>query len=111
VDGAFADLVAALGLPAEAREGERVAATAADAPPLAGVVERVTPNMLTLLLERPAEGIAFVASEPAGDGSAHTSVYAYLFGDGAGEAAARDEPAWRAWMQRHFPMAEAPAGA
>jgi uncharacterized protein YndB with AHSA1/START domain len=53
VDGAFADLVAALGLPAEAREGERVAATAADAPPLAGVVERITPNMLTLLLERP----------------------------------------------------------
>ena len=110
VDRAFADLVAALGLPAEAREGERVAAAAADAPPLAGVVERVTPNMLTLLLERPAEGIAFVASEPAGDGSAHTSVYAYLFGDGAGEAAARDEPAWRAWMQRHFPVAEAPAG-
>jgi hypothetical protein len=102
--------VAALGLPAEAREGERVAATVADAPPLAGVVERVTPNMLTLLLERPAEGIAFVASEPAGDGSAHASVYAYLFGDGAAEAAARDEPAWRAWMQRHFPMAEAPAG-
>jgi hypothetical protein len=110
VDRAFADLVAALGLPAEAREGERVAATVADAPPLAGVVERVTPNMLTLLLERPAEGIAFVASEPAGDGSAHASVYAYLFGDGAAEAAARDEPAWRAWMQRHFPMAEAPAG-
>jgi uncharacterized protein YndB with AHSA1/START domain len=110
VDRAFADLMAALGLPAEAREGERVAAAAADAPPLAGVVERVTPNMLTLLLERPAEGIAFVASEPAGDGSAHTSVYAYLFGDGAGEAAARDEPAWRAWMQRHFPLAGAPAG-
>lgn len=110
VERAFADLVAALGLPAEAREGERVAATAADAPPLAGVVERVTPNVLTLLLERPAEGIAFVASEPAGDGSAHTSVYAYLFGDGAGEAAARDEPAWRAWMQRHFPLAGAPAG-
>lgn len=110
VDRAFADLAAALGLPAEAREGERVAATASGAPPLAGVVERVAPNMLTLLLERPARGIAFVVSEPAGGGSAHASVYTYLFGDGAAEAAARDEPAWRAWMQRHFPMAEAPAG-
>jgi uncharacterized protein YndB with AHSA1/START domain len=109
VDRAYADLAAALGLPAEAREGERVAATASGVPPLAGVVERVAPNMLTLLLERPARGIAFVVSEPAGGGSA-ASVYAYLFGDGAAEAAARDEPAWRAWMQRHFPMAEAPAG-
>ena len=51
-----------------------------------------------------------MVSEPAGGGSAHASVYTYLFGDGAAEAAARDEPAWRAWMQRHFPMAEAPAG-
>ena len=110
VDRAFADLAAALGLPAEAGEGERVAATASGVPPLAGVVERAAPNMLTLLLERPAQGIAFVVSEPAGCGSAHASVYAYLFGDGAAEAVAMDEPAWRAWMQRHFPMAEAPAG-
>jgi uncharacterized protein YndB with AHSA1/START domain len=111
VDRAFGDLAAALGLPAEAREGERVAAAAPGVPPLAGVVERAAPNMLTLLLEGPAPGIAFVVAEPAGDGAAHTSVYAYLFGDGAAEAAARDEPAWRAWMQRHFPAAEAPAGA
>jgi hypothetical protein len=73
------------------------------------VVERAAPNMLTLLLERPAAGIAFVVCEPAGDGSAHASVYLYLFGDGAAEAAARDEPGWRAWVQRHFPAAEAPA--
>jgi uncharacterized protein YndB with AHSA1/START domain len=110
VDRAFGDLAAALGLPAEAGEGERVAA-APGVPPLAGTVERSAPNMLTVLLERPAPGIAFVVAEPAGAGSALASVYAYLFGEGAAEAAARDEPAWRAWMQRHFPMAEAPAGA
>jgi uncharacterized protein YndB with AHSA1/START domain len=109
VDRAFGELAAALGLPAGAREGERLAATAPGAPPLAGVVERAAPNMLTLLLERPAAGIAFVVCEPAGDGSAHASVYLYLFGDGAAEAAARDEPGWRAWVQRHFPAAEAPA--
>jgi uncharacterized protein YndB with AHSA1/START domain len=111
VDRAFGDLAAALGLPAEAGEGERVAASAPGVPPLAGTVERSAPNMLTLLLERPASGIAFVVAEPAGAGSALASVYAYLFGEGAAEAAARDEPAWRAWMQRHFPMAEAPAEA
>jgi uncharacterized protein YndB with AHSA1/START domain len=109
VDRAFGELAAALGLPARAGQGERVAATAPGAPPLAGVVERAAPNMLTLLLEQPAPGIAFVVCEPAGDGSAHASVYLYLFGDGAAEAAARDEPAWRAWVQRHFPAAEAPA--
>jgi uncharacterized protein YndB with AHSA1/START domain len=109
VDRAFGDLAAALGLPTRAREGERVAATVPGVPPLAGMVERAAPNMLTLLLEQPAPGIAFVVSEPAGDGSAHASVYAYLFGEGAAAAADRDEPAWRAWMQRHFPMPEAPA--
>ena len=109
VDRAFGELGAALGLPAGAGGGERVAASAPGVPPLAGVVERAAPNMLTLLLERPAAGIAFVVCEPAGDGSAHASVYLYLFGDGAAEAAARDEPGWRAWVQRHFPAAEAPA--
>jgi uncharacterized protein YndB with AHSA1/START domain len=105
---AFGDLAAALGLPTGAGKGDRVAATAADAPPLAGVVERATGNMLTLLLEKPAPGVAFAAAEPAADGSAYASVYLYLFGDGAAEAAARDDPAWRAWFQRHFPAPEAP---
>ena len=109
VDRAFGELSAALGLPAGARKGERVAATAPGAPPLAGVVERAAGSMLALLLERPAPGVGFVFAESAGDGSAHASVYAYLFGDGAAATAARDEPAWRAWMQRHFPMAEAQA--
>jgi hypothetical protein len=111
VDRAFGELSAALGLPAGARKDERVAATAPGAPPLAGVVERAAGNMLALLLERPAPGVGFVFAESAGDGSAHASVYAYLFGDGAAATAARDEPAWRAWMQRHFPMAEEHAGA
>jgi uncharacterized protein YndB with AHSA1/START domain len=105
---AFGDLAAALGLPGGAGQGDRVAATAADAPPLAGVVERATGNMLTLLLEKPAPGVAFVAATPAADGSAYASVYLYLFGDGAADAAASDDPAWRAWLERHFPAPEAP---
>jgi uncharacterized protein YndB with AHSA1/START domain len=107
VERAFGELTGALGLPAEANVGERVAATAADAPPLAGVVERAEPNMLTLLLEKPAPGVAFVVAEPAADGSAHASIYAYLFGEGAAEVAAGQEPAVRDWMRRRFPMPEA----
>jgi uncharacterized protein YndB with AHSA1/START domain len=109
VDRAFGELAATLGLPTGADEGDRVAATAPGAPQLDGVVERAEPNMLTLLLDKPARGVGFVVAEPIGDGTAHASLYAYLFGDGAAEVAASDEPAWRAWMQRHFPLAE-PAG-
>jgi uncharacterized protein YndB with AHSA1/START domain len=109
VERAFGELAAALGLPARARVGERVTATAPGAPSLAGMVERSEPNMLTLLLEKPAPGVGFVVAEPAGDGDAHTSVYAYLFGGGAEEVAARETPAVRAWMQRHFPLGEGPA--
>jgi len=107
---AYGELAAALGLPGGAAQGERVAATAPGAPPLAGVVERATEGMLTLVLEKPAPGIAFVVAEPGGDGSAHTSVYLYLFGGGAPEVAAREEPAWRAWMGRHFPLPDPAAG-
>ncbi|MDP9207140.1 MAG: SRPBCC domain-containing protein, partial [Actinomycetota bacterium] len=104
VPKAYRELGAALGLPGDAAKGQRVAATAPGVPPLAGVVERATEGMLTLVLEKPAAGIAFVVAEPIGDGSAHTSVYLYLFGGDAAEVAAREEPAWRAWMGRHFPM-------
>jgi uncharacterized protein YndB with AHSA1/START domain len=109
VPRAYAELAAAVGLPADAAEGQPVAAATPGVPDLAGVAERVTDHMLTVLLEKPAPGIGFVAAEPAGDGSAHASVYLYLFGDGAAEAAVREEPAWRAWMGRHFPMPEPPA--
>ena len=109
VERAFGELAGALGLPTGAGEGERVAATAPGAPALAGVVERAEPNLLALRLEKPAPGIGFVMAAPMGDGSAHASVYAYLFGDGAAEVAAREEPIIRSWMGRHFPMGGAPA--
>lgn len=103
---AFGELAAVLGLPEDAAEGEKVTAGAPGVPPLAGVVELATDSVLALRLDQPASGIGFVAAEPAGEGSSHASVYLYLFGDGAAEAAARDEPAWRALVQRHFPMPE-----
>jgi uncharacterized protein YndB with AHSA1/START domain len=106
VPRAFGELAAALGLPKGAAEGDKVSASAPGVPPLAGVVELATDSELALLLDEPASGIGFVAAEPAGDGSSHASVYLYLFGDGAAEAAARDEPAWRSLVQRVFPAPE-----
>jgi uncharacterized protein YndB with AHSA1/START domain len=103
---AFGELAATLGLPERAVEGEKVTATAPGVPPLAGVVELASENMLALLLDQPASGIGFVAAEPAGEGSAHASVYLYLFGADAAEVAARDEPAWRELLQRRFPPPE-----
>jgi uncharacterized protein YndB with AHSA1/START domain len=105
---AFQALLAALGLPPPV-EGERVAVTAADAPPLAGTVARVADAMLTLLIDEPAPGTAFVVAETADGVTTSTSVYAYYFGDQAEAVAARDEPRWRAWMERHFPMRGAAA--
>jgi len=100
---AWLELTGALGLPiADIGLGERITANGADVPPLAGVVERVTDNMLTLRLDSPATGIAFVAAEGWGERAA-TSVYAYLFGPGSAQAAERDEPRWRTWMAKHFP--------
>jgi hypothetical protein len=33
----------------------------------------------------------------------------YFCGDAAGAVAAREEPAWRAWMEARFPSAPAPS--
>jgi uncharacterized protein YndB with AHSA1/START domain len=107
-DRAWAALTAALGLE-EAAVGRRAAASAPDAPPLSGTIERVTDSKhhreLMLLLDEPAPGAAFVF---AFDylGQVYTTVHAYLFGDEAPAVAARDEPRWRAWMEDHFPSAE-----
>jgi uncharacterized protein YndB with AHSA1/START domain len=103
---AFGELAATLGLPEGAVVGEKVAATAPGVPPLAGVVELAGDGMLALLLDQPTSGIGFLSASPGGDGSAHASVYLYLFGGDAAEVAARDEPAWRALLQRHFPPPE-----
>jgi uncharacterized protein YndB with AHSA1/START domain len=98
---AWAALSGALGV-AGATLGQRVAMGGQGAPSLAGEVVRATENMLTLRLDAPAPGIAFLAAEGTGPG-VYTSLYAYLFGPDAAEVAAREEPGWRAWMEAHFP--------
>jgi uncharacterized protein YndB with AHSA1/START domain len=96
-------LAGALGL-ADAAEGERFALRGAGVPALSGVVEQVVD-------ERRHRGVLLRTDEPA-PGIAHALVYgdrvsatvqACLYGDEGAAIAARDEPAWRAWMDAHFP--------
>jgi hypothetical protein len=104
-------LTGALGL-ADAAEGERTATTAPGAPALAGTVEQVTDSrharVLLLRIDEPAPGSAVVAAFTYG-GQVYTSLHAYLYGDQAPEIAAREAPAWRAWMAGRFPSASAKA--
>jgi len=112
VDRAWGALAGALGL-GELSEGGRAAASAPGAPALAGVVERLggrgDHRDAVLRIEAPAPGFAMIGAFVWNE-AAHVSLALYLYGEGAPAAAARDEPAWRAWMADHFPAVEgAPA--
>jgi uncharacterized protein YndB with AHSA1/START domain len=97
-------LLDALGLEA-APVGAHVAATRGDAPALAGAVTRSEPTFLSIRLERPGPGVASLDVAPM-PGGHFARLYVYLYGDGAAEIAAREEPGWRAWMGERFPAPE-----
>jgi uncharacterized protein YndB with AHSA1/START domain len=98
----YAALTAALGL-AGAAEGGRFA-TAADAPRMAGVVDRVFDlrwhRALLLRLDEPAPGIGHVVAYGE---RGWTTIQACFYGPDSAAVAAREEPAWRAWMAERFP--------
>jgi uncharacterized protein YndB with AHSA1/START domain len=74
--------------------------TPAGAPPLAGVVEAIREGKQPyelLLLDEPTPGAVFLNACAMGG----------LYGDRAAATVARDEPAWRAWMNAHFPSLDA----
>jgi uncharacterized protein YndB with AHSA1/START domain len=100
-DEALGALLAALRVAGRPAVGARVTVAAPDAPPLAGAVQRVSEGMVTLLLDEPAPGVAFLAAEGSGE-TRYLSLYAYLFGDQAAALADRDRPAWRSWMRTRF---------
>lgn len=80
-------------------EGTRVTATAEGAPPLAGVIEGTLDTMVTLRLEEPAPGLAFVGVGGPDDETVFAILRAQFFGPGAAGIAARDEPLWRALIE------------
>lgn len=101
----------ALGI-AGAGQGERVE-SAAGAPRLAGVVERVGEEPyyeLLLRLDEPAPGTAhlFPMELPAEmGGQVFLSLRVYLYGDRATSAATESERQWQAWIGEHFPAGDA----
>jgi uncharacterized protein YndB with AHSA1/START domain len=95
-------LCSELGLPARPAPGEHVT-TSGDAPRLGGTVVASDTWCLTLLVDAPAPGTAFVAVEGRGD-PVTVSVWSYLYDDAGAAAAERDEPHWWAWLaQRAAP--------
>lgn len=104
---AWAKLTQPLGL-AGAEVGQSVK-SAGDAPRLVADVGHAGPKgypELMLRLEQPAPGTAYLFAMPMG-GQVCVSVVLYLYGDGARAVVAREEPVWRAWLDRLFP---APVG-
>lgn len=78
--------------------------SAAGAPPLGGIVERVGEEAypeLLLRLDKPVPGIAHLFAMSMG-GQVFLSLRLYLYGEQAAAAVARDEPLWRAWMSERF---------
>ena len=97
---AWSTLTADLGIPAAPAVGDRVAASDADAPPLGGTVVESDTWRMSLLLDTPAPGTAFLACEGVGDETG-VSVWLYLYGDDASALVARDQPRWEAWLRAH----------
>ena len=97
---AWARLTGSLGLPSDPSAGARVTAGSPDAPPLAGTVLQAEAWRMSLLLDEPAPGTAFLAAEGDGEHIA-VSVWLYLYGDDAAATARRDEPRWAAWLEAH----------
>lgn len=83
-----------------AAEGQRVSSSE-PAPSLAGRVVRVGtpehPELLLLHLDAPAPGIAHMFAMPMG-GKTYLPMRVFVFGDGATQVAAREEPRWQQWM-------------
>jgi uncharacterized protein YndB with AHSA1/START domain len=103
-DAIWADLTAALGLPAEPQPGERIATTAPGAPAFAGTVDEAGGRMIRLVLDEPARGIGFVAAGGPGD-QVFVFVRAQLFGPDAAQVVAREQPAWKAWVAERAAIA------
>jgi uncharacterized protein YndB with AHSA1/START domain len=101
-DDVWAQLTEALGVPAAPAPGDRVAAHLDGATTLSGTVQEAEPGIVTLLLDEPAPGLALIGAGGPGD-EVYTFVRAHLFGVGAPAIAARDEPAWQAWLGEQFP--------
>lgn len=96
-DELWRTLMQALGAPAAPTAGDRIELTAGPDLALAGRVVEVADHRVSLLVDEPTPGTAFVTIEGMGD-QFGISIWSYLYGD-KGEAVVRaDEPRWQAWL-------------
>lgn len=99
-DAAWTRLTGELGIPASPSVGDRIEATLPGTAGLAGEVVAATPHRISLLVDAPAPGTAFLAVEGRGE-TVEVSVWRYLYGAEGEAAATADEAAWRAWLTDH----------
>jgi uncharacterized protein YndB with AHSA1/START domain len=103
---AWETLTGLLGV-AGARAGQHMSA-AAGTPAVAGIVDKTSEDKhshsMLLRIERPAPGFLSLSAFVCG-GPTMVAVCFYLYGDAAAEVAKKEEPAWQAWMNEHFPAA------
>jgi hypothetical protein len=95
-EDAWRRLTSAFGFAGDPHAGDRVVA-GGDAPPQSGTVVEAKDWRLSLLLDEPAPGTAFLACEGMGD-QVGVSVWSYLYGDDAESIITRDEPRWNVWL-------------
>ncbi len=98
--------------------GDRLDVAADEETRLGGSVVDVAPCRISLLMDTPAQGTAFLTSEQMGEqmgepgagesatGTAMVSVWQYLYGPEGAAAAERDDPRWRAWLNSRAPQPE-----
>lgn len=94
---AWKRLLAELGVPGSLAIGDPVRVGGGDTPALVGSVAGVGRAHALLVLTAPAPGTAFLAVEGSGDQVA-VSVWSYMYGDGAADAAAADVTRWNEWL-------------
>jgi uncharacterized protein YndB with AHSA1/START domain len=106
---AWKELLNVLDLPNPKVGEQRTLTGRGGSPSLAGVVERieVSPrhNEVILRFDRPTTGVALFSTFSWGDRT-NVAISIYFYGEGSARVAAREEPAWKAWIAQQFPQAK-----
>ena len=86
-----------LGIAAAPAPGTRVFVSSDGAPTLSGTVVEASSCRLSLVLNEPCPGTAFIAAEGAGE-QVGVSIWSYLYGPDRAAVASRDMPRWQQWL-------------
>ncbi len=96
-DASWSTLCESMGIEAQPAVGDRIEVSAKGAPPLGGSVAEVRSSRISLVLDTPVAGTAFIAAESMGD-QTQVSVWSYLYGPEAAAVVDRDQPLWQSFL-------------